>query len=141
VEQGRDQESVLRSIFDRLAIGAVLIGSAVAYEALPVLICGILVGGSAIPLSVRAIGRRKRGDGDLEVMLDRRFAELDERLSQHQADVEYRTAQLVEVVEERIDFAEQLLQRHDEPRREAQMGLPVVTPVNVPRRRIREIET
>jgi hypothetical protein len=113
---------VLRQIMDRLAIGTVLIVSAVAWEAFPVLICGLLVGGSAIPLAFRAIRNRKNGAGDLETMLDRRLTAFESRIGD----------QLVESVEERIDFAEQLLvQQRGKTPEERPMGLPIVTPIKL----------
>lgn len=123
---------ILRQIFDRLAIGAVLIASAFAWEAVPVLICGILVGGSAIPLAFRAYRNRRNGSGDLEAVLDRRLTEMEQRIGDQLAEMEYRNAQLVESVEERIDFAEQLMvqQRSGAPE-EPRMGLPIVTPIKV----------
>lgn len=123
---------VLRQILDRMIIGGVLVGSAVAYEAAPVLICGILVGGSAIPLGIKALRERKRGSGGLEALLDRRLGELEERVCSVLSEMEYRTAQLVESVEERIDFAEQLLaQGREKVHKERPMGLPIVTPIRV----------
>jgi hypothetical protein len=123
---------VLRQIMDRMIIGGVLVGSAVAYEAAPVLICGILVGGSAIPLGIKAYRDKKRGTGSLEALLDRRLGELEERIYGVLSEMEYRTAQLVESVEERIDFAEQLLaQGREKVHKERPMGLPIVTPIKV----------
>jgi hypothetical protein len=122
---------VLRQIFDRLAIGVVLIASAVAWEAIPVLICGLLVGGSAIPLAFRAYRDRNK-PRDLDAVLDHRLSQLEGRIADQLSDMEYRNAQLVESVEERIDFAEQLLvkQRGQEPERPA-IGLPIVTPIKL----------
>ena len=123
---------VLRQIFDRLAIGAVLIASAVAWEAVPVLICGLLVGGSAIPIAFRAIRENGRGKGDLEAMLDYRLTELENRRGDQLSEMEYRNSQLIESVEERIDFAEQLLaQRKERAPDDRHIGLPVVTPIKV----------
>ena len=123
---------VLRQIFDRLAIGAVLIASAVAWEAVPVLICGLLVGGSAIPIAFRAIRENGRGKGDLEAMLDYRLTELENRIGDQLSEMEYRNSQLIESVEERIDFAEQLLaQRKERTPDDRHIGLPVVTPIKV----------
>ncbi len=123
---------VLRQIMDRMIIGGVLVGSAVAYEAVPVLVCGILVGGSAIPLGIKAYRDKKRGTGSLEALLDRRLGELEERIYNVLSEVEYRAAQLVESVEERIDFAEQLLaQGRERAPKERPMGLPIVTPIKV----------
>jgi len=130
---------IWRQMLDRLIIGGVLVGSAVAYEAPVVLICGLLVGGSVLPLAFKAYRDRRMGAGlptlaDLEAMLDRKLAELEERQSQQFADIEYRNAQLVESVEERIDFTEQLLRsRHDPSGEEVPMGLPIVKPIKVKR--------
>jgi hypothetical protein len=122
----------LRQILDRLAIGGVLIASAFAWQAVPVLICGILVGGSAIPIAFRAYRDRHRGSGDLEGIIDRRLSELEARIGDQLSDMEYRNAQLVESVEERIDFAEQLLsQSRERVPEERPMGLPVVTPIKL----------
>jgi hypothetical protein len=122
----------LRQIFDRLAIGGVLVASAIAWQAIPVLICGILVGGSAIPLAFRAYREKTKGPDDLEGILDRRLSELEARIADQLSEMEYRTAQLMESVEERIDFAEQLMVNQrgrgsDEP----PMGLPIVTPIKL----------
>lgn len=127
---------IWRQMLDRLIIGGVLVGSAVAYEAPVVLICGLLVGGSILPLACKAYRDRKLGGGwaslaDLEAMLDRKLAELEERQSQQFADMEYRSAQLVESVEERIDFTEQLLRNRHDPPEEVPMGLPIVKPLKV----------
>jgi hypothetical protein len=125
---------VLRQIFDRLIIGGVLIASAFAYEAIPVLICGILVSGSIIPIAIGAYRRKNRG-GRLETMIDERLSDLEERLVERLADMEYRNAQLVESVEERVDFAEQLMANRVDPEPERPMGLPIVKPVRVGRYR------
>ncbi len=122
----------IRQILDRLVIGGVLVVSALAYEALPVLLCGLLVGGSAIPIAIRAIrsGNRLAGTRsgvDLEAMLSQRFGDLEDRLS----DMEYRNTQLLESVEERIDWAERLLLDRGKPIVEHQMGLPEVTPIRL----------
>lgn len=123
---------VLRQIFDRLAIGAVLIASAFAWEAVPVLICGLLVGGSAIPIAFRAVRDKKHGANDIEAMLDYRLTELENRIGDQLSEIEYRNSQLIESVEERIDFAEQLIaQRKERPPDDRHIGLPVVTPIKV----------
>lgn len=124
----------VRQILDRLVIGGVLIVSAVAYEALPVLICGLLVVGSGIPIAIRAIrsGSRLAGNRngvDLEAMLSQRFGDLEDRL----CDMEYRNTQLLESVEERIDWAEKLLMERGKPVMEPHMGLPEVTPIQLGR--------
>lgn len=124
---------VLRQILDRLIIGGVLVASAVAYEALPVLICGILVGGSAITVAVGAYLRNKKRGGRLETLIDHRLSEFEERLVERLADMEYRNAQLVESVEERVDFAEQLMANRVDAEPQRPMGLPIVKPVRVGR--------
>lgn len=124
---------VLRQILDRLIIGGVLVASAVAYEALPVLICGILVGGSAITVAVAAYRRNKKRGGRLETLIDDRLSEFEERLVERLADMEYRNAQLVESVEERVDFAEQLMANRGDAEPERPMGLPIVKPLRVGR--------
>ncbi len=125
---------ILRQIVDRLGIGTVLIFSAFAWQAIPVLICGILVGGSAIPLAFKAVRDRRNGTGGLEGMLDRRLSALEARIADQLAEMEYRTAQLVESVEERIDFTEQLLaQQRGKVPEERPMGLPIVTPIKIRR--------
>ncbi len=125
---------LLRQIFDRLIIGGVLIASAFAYEAIPVLVCGILVAGSAIPVAVTAYRRKKNRAGRLETMIDGKLAELEDRLVERLADMEYRNAQLVESVEERVDFAQQLMANRTQPQSEAEFaGLPIVKPVRAGR--------
>jgi hypothetical protein len=124
---------VLRQIFDRLIIGGVLVGSAFAYEAIAVLICGILVGGSALPVAIRAYRKKKNRSGRLETMIDCRLSDLEERLIERLSDMEYRNAQLVESVEERVDFAQQLMASRDPEPEEKPMGLPIVKPVRVGR--------
>jgi len=123
---------VLRQIFDRLIISGVLIASAFLYEAIPVLICGILVGGSIIPIAIGAYRRKSRG-GRLETLIDEKLSDLEERLVERMADMEFRNAQLVEAVEERVDFAQQLMARGVDPEPERPMGLPIVKPVRVGR--------
>ncbi len=111
-----------------------LIVSAFAWQAIPVLICGLLVGGSAIPLAFKAVRDRRNGTGGLEGMLDRRLSALEARIADQLAEMEYRTAQLVESVEERIDFTEQLLaQQRGKLPEERPMGLPIVTPIKIRR--------
>jgi len=124
-------------ILSRVLLGGVLVISAGAYEAVPVLICGLIVGGSAVPLSLKAYKKRvlrKAGDslGDLEQLLERRLAEFEDRNFQYLNELEDRSIERLEAVEERIDYTERLLARRNEPYAQksgAFRGLPVVTPI------------
>ncbi len=124
-------------VLSRLLLGGVLIASAGAYEAAPVLICGIIVGGSALPISLKAYRRRvlRKAEidrGDLEGLLERRLAEFEDRSFQYMSELEDRNAVRIEVVEERIDYTERLLARRSEayvPQDKPFRGLPMVTPI------------
>ncbi len=124
-------------VLSRLLLGGVLIASAGAYEAVPVLICGIIVSGSAVPITFKAYKRRVlRGaelDGsDLERLLERRLAEFEDHNYQYMNELEDRTAERLEAVEERIDYTERLLARRSElyvPDDKPFKGLPMVTPI------------
>lgn len=118
-------------------MGGVLIASAGAYEAVPVLICGIIVGGSALPITLKAYKRRvlrkAEIDGaDLDGLLERRLAEFEDRSFQYMSELEDRSAVRIEAVEERIDYTERLLARRSEayvPQDKPFRGLPMVTPI------------
>jgi hypothetical protein len=124
-------------VLSRLLLGGVLIASAGAYEAVPVLICGIIVSGSAIPITFKAYKHRvlrkaEMGCGDLEQLLERRLAEFEDRNYQYMNEFEDRTAERIEAVEERIDYTERLLARRSEvyvPDHKPFKGLPMVTPI------------
>lgn len=124
-------------ILSRVLLGGVLVVSAGAYEAVPVLICGIIVGGSAVPLSLKAykkrvLGKASGGMGDLEQLLERRLAEFEDRNFQFLNELEDRSIERVEAVEERIDYTERLLARRSDPYAHESRpfkGLPVVTPI------------
>ena len=124
-------------ILSRLLLGGVLLASAGAYEAVPVLICGLVVGGSAVPISLKAYKNRvlrkaELGIGDLEGLLERRLAEFEDRNFQCFNELEDRNADRIEAVEERIDYTERLLARRSEayvPESQGFRGLPVVTPI------------
>ena len=122
-------------ILSRLLLGGVLVASAGAYEAVPVLICGLIVCGSAVPIAVkasRALHKAAIDAGDLAGVLEQRLAEFEDRNFQYLNELEDRTINRVEAVEERIDYTERLLARRnevyvseDKPFR----GLPMVTPI------------
>ena len=124
-------------ILSRLLLGGVLVLSAGAYEAVPVLICGLVVGGSAVPISLEAYKNRvlrkaELGIGDLEGLVERRLAEFEDRNFQYLNELEDRNVDRIEAVEERIDYTERLLARRSEayvPESKAFRGLPVVTPI------------
>ena len=124
-------------ILSRLLLGGVLLASAGAYEAVPVLICGLVVGGSAVPISLKAYKNRvlrkaELGVGDLEGLLERRLTEFEDRNFQCFNELEDRNADRIEAVEERIDYTERLLARRSEayvPESQGFRGLPVVTPI------------
>jgi hypothetical protein len=124
-------------VLSRLFLGGVLILSAGAYDAVPVLICGLLVGGSAVPIALRSYKHRVlRGAdavrGDFEQLLERRLAEFEDRNFQYLNELEDRTAYRIEAVEERMDYTERLLARREEayvPENKPFRGLPVVTPI------------
>jgi hypothetical protein len=124
-------------VLSRLLLGGVLIASAGAYEAVPVLICGIIVGGSALPITLKAYRRRvlRKAEieaGDLEGLLERRLAEFEDRNFQYLNELEDRNAERIEAVEERIDYTERLLARRNEayvPEERPFRGLPMVTPI------------
>ena len=106
-------------VLSRLLLGGVLIASAGAYEAVPVLICGIIVGGSAMPITLKAYKRRvlrkaEIDGGELEGLLDRRLAEFEDRNFQYLNELEDCNAVRIEAVEERIDYTERLLARRSE---------------------------
>ena len=118
-------------------MGGVLIASACVYEAGPVLMCGIIVGGSAFPITLKAYRRRvlrkaEIDGGDLERLLERRFAEFEDRNFQYMNEMEDRAAERIEAVEERIDYTERMLARRSEvyvPDDKPFRGLPMVTPI------------
>ena len=124
-------------ILSRLLLGGVLVASAGAYEAVPVLICGLIVGGSAVPISLKAFKNRvlkkaELGIGNLEGLFERRLAEIEDRNFQYLNELEDRSIDRIEAVEERIDYTERLMTRRnevyateDKPFR----GLPMVTPI------------
>ncbi len=124
-------------ILSRLTLGGVLISSAITYQALPVLACGILVAGSSIPVALRLyrdriLRKAKAAPGELEALMEMRLAEFEDRNFQFLNDLEDRNAERLEAVEERIDYAEQLIaRRHEIPNHDPKpfKGLPVVTPV------------
>jgi len=122
-------------ILSRLLLGGVLVVSAGAYEAVPVLICGLLVCGSAIPIAVkasRALHKAELGTSDLAASMERRLAEFEDRSFQYLNELEDRNIERVEAVEERIDYAERLLARRNEvyvAENKPFRGLPMVTPI------------
>jgi hypothetical protein len=124
-------------VLSRFLLGGVLVASAGAYEAVPVLICGIIVGGSALPITLKAYRRRvlRKAEieaGDLEGLLERRLAEFEDRSFQYLNELEDRNAERIEAVEERIDYTERLLARRNEayvPEEKPFRGLPMVTPI------------
>ena len=124
-------------VLSRLLLGGVLVAAAAAYEAVPVLICGLIVGGSAVPISLKAYKRRvlRKAEieaGDFEGLLERRLADFEDRSYQFMNDLEDRTAERIEAVEERIDYTERLLARRNEPyipEDKPFKGLPMVTPI------------
>jgi len=124
-------------ILSRLLLGGVLVASAGAYEAVPVLICGLIVGGSAVPIFLKAFKNRvlrkaELGIGDLEGLLERRLADFEDRNFQYLNELEDRNVDRIEAVEERIDYTERLLARRSEayvPENKPFRGLPIVTPV------------
>jgi hypothetical protein len=124
-------------VLSRFLLGGVLVASAGAYEAVPVLICGIIVGGSALPITLKAFRRRvlRKAEieaGDLEGLLERRLAEFEDRSFQYLNELEDRNAERIEAVEERIDYTERLLARRNEayvPEEKPFRGLPMVTPI------------
>lgn len=124
-------------ILSRVLLGGVLVVSAGAYEAVPVLICGLVVGGSAVPLSLKAYKKRvlrKAGEGlgDMEQLLERRLVEFEDRNFQYLNELEDRSIERIEAVEERIDYTERLLARRADPyvhESRPFKGLPVVTPI------------
>ena len=124
-------------VLSRLLLGGVLIASAGAYEAVPVLICGLIVRGSAVPITLKAYKRRvlRKAEveaGDFEGLLERRLAEFEDRHFQFLNELEDRNAERIEAVEERIDYTERLLARRSEayvPQDKPFRGLPMVTPI------------
>jgi hypothetical protein len=124
-------------VLSRLLLGGVLVASAGVYEAFPVLICGIIVGGSAVPITFKAYKRRvlrkaEIDGGELEQLLERRLAEFEDRNFQYLNELEDRNAERIEAVEERIDYTERLLARRSEayvPDDKPFKGLPMVTPI------------
>ncbi len=124
-------------VLSRLLLGGVLIASAGAYEAVPVLICGLIVSGSAVPITLKAYKRRvlRKAEveaGDFEGLLERRLAEFEDRHFQFLNELEDRNAERIEAVEERIDYTERLLARRSEayvPQDKPFRGLPMVTPI------------
>jgi hypothetical protein len=124
-------------VLSRLLLGGVLIASAGAYEAVPVLICGLIVSGSAIPITFRAYKRRVLRKAELDInnvdgLLERRVAEFEDRYFQYLNELEDRNVERIEAVEERIDYTERLLARRNEPYVPAEKsfkGLPMVTPI------------
>ena len=124
-------------VLSRLLLGGVLIASAGAYEAVPVLICGLIVSGSAVPITLKAYKRRvlRKAEveaGDFEGLLERRLAEFEDRHFQFLNELEDRNAERIEAVEERIDYTERLWARRCEayvPQDKPFRGLPMVTPI------------
>ena len=124
-------------ILSRLFLGGVLVAAAGAYEAVPVLICGLFVGGSAVPISLKAykdrvLRKAELGIGDLEGMVERRLAEFEDRNFQYLNELDDRNVDRIEAVEERIDYTERMLARRSEvyvPDNRPFRGLPVVTPI------------
>ena len=124
-------------VLSRLLLGGVLVAAAGAYEAVPVLICGLFVGGSAVPISLKAykdrvLRKAELGIGDLEGMVERRLAEFEDRNFQYLNELDDRNVDRIEAVEERIDYTERLLSRRSEayvPDNRPFRGLPVVTPI------------
>jgi len=129
--------SMVWQIISRLLLGGVLIASAGAYEAVPVLICGLIVGGSAVPVGLRAYKKRvirkaQLENGELDELLERRLADFEDRSFQYLNELEDRCLNRIETVEERIDYTERLLARRNEPYEPEERpfrGLPMVTPI------------
>lgn len=124
-------------ILSRLLLGGVLVASAGAYEAVPVLICGLIVSGSAVPVALRGYKKKvlrdaELGIGDMESLVERRIADFEDRNFQYLNELEDRAFSRIEAVEERIDYTERLLARRDEayvPPEKPFRGLPMVTPI------------
>lgn len=95
-----------KSVGARILLGAVLMASAVAYEAEPVAIAAIVVLGSIVPLWLRARKAERaalplRADSHL---IDERFREIEERFGELEQN-----ARQIAYLEERVEFAERLL--------------------------------
>jgi hypothetical protein len=120
-------------VLSRLLLGGVLVASAGVYEAVPVLICGLIVGGSAVPITLKAYKRRVLRKAEIDAgELEKRLAEFEDRNFQYLNELEDRNAERIEAVEERIDYTERLLARRSEAyvhEEKPFRGLPMVTPI------------
>ncbi len=95
-----------KSVGARIALGAVLLASAVAYEAELMGIAGIVVLGSIVPLWLKARKAERVGvppNPDSRV-IDERFREIEERFTEMEQN-----ARQIAYLEERVEFAERLL--------------------------------
>lgn len=95
-----------KSVGARILLGAVLMASAVAYEAEPVAIAALAVLGSIVPLWLKA---RKAERAALPAstdshVIDERFREIEERFGEMEQN-----ARQIAYLEERVEFAERLL--------------------------------
>ena len=106
---------VTKQIISRMAVGGALFVSGVAWEAPPVVLISILIGGSCLPIWVKARRAERlgsgRGDRAVEGRMEQKLADLEERYMQQLAEVEENGHRQLAEMEERLDFAERLLTR------------------------------
>ena len=104
---------VTKQIVGRLLFGGALMAMGVGFEAPPVVLSGLFVWGTNIPIWIRARRAERLGAGSetarIESRLERRMEELHDRHARQLADMDDQHARHLAEIEERLDFAERLL--------------------------------
>lgn len=110
---GASTLDVTRQIVGRLLFGGALMAMGAGFEAPPVILSGIFVWGTNIPIWIKARRAERLGAGGesarLENRLERRMEELHDRHVRQIADMDDQHARHLAEIEERLDFAERLL--------------------------------
>jgi hypothetical protein len=106
---------ITTTIVGRLSLFGVLLASGITYEAPPVILAGVAVFLSAIPVWWKARKAERSGgmigDTGLEKRIEQRVAEAEAGFREQLADIDHNSRILAEL-EERIEFTERLLAKH-----------------------------
>jgi hypothetical protein len=109
---------VTKQIVGRLLFGGALMAMGGAWDAPPVILSGLFVWGTGIPIWIRARRAERLGGGGeaarIENRLERRMEELHDRHVRQIADMEDQHARHLSEIEERLDFTERLLTKSRE---------------------------
>jgi hypothetical protein len=110
---GGSSLDVTKQIVGRLLFGGALMAMGGAFNAPPVILSGVFVWGTNIPIWIRARRAERLGAGGeaarIESRLERRMEELHDRHVRQIADMEDQHARHLAEIDERLDFTERML--------------------------------